>query len=73
MNSGNKNRDDDSEFSAPGKIDDDDGLKGLGNYGRNGIRLDDIEVDANGPLEIDENQMKQSMKSEHNKKTKNTL
>jgi hypothetical protein len=30
-----------------------------------GINIDDIGIDPNGPLEIDENQMKQSMKSEY--------
>jgi len=57
MNSGNK-RDDDSDFSEPGKIYDDEGNARLknGSYLNNyGINVDDIKLDPNGPLEIDEN------------------
>ena len=56
-------KDDDSDFSDPGKINDDEGAN---NHGRKngsylnnlGINIDDIKMDPNGPLEIDENQMK---------------
>jgi len=57
MNSGNK-RDDDSDFSEPGKIYDDEGnaRRKNGSYLNNyGINVDDIKLDPNGPLEIDEN------------------
>jgi len=69
MNTGNK-RDDDSDFSEPKKVNDDEGgnnygLKNGSHLNNYGINVDDIALDPNGPLEIDENQMKQSMKSEY--------
>ena len=69
MNQGNK-QDNDSDFSEPDKINDNEagnnhGRKS-GSYLNNlGININDIALDPNGPLEIDENQMKQSMKSEY--------
>lgn len=99
MDSDNKNQaNDESDFSVPDQIDDDDegsnkfnkkatnqatGAFGSGkNVNRKrGIGVDDIKVeglgDAAGPLEIDENQMKTSVKSEYHTlpkgKSKNTL